>query len=152
MIYRTGARCVDAVGLGWHRVDGHGWLTFVQAKTGGPATCPVKTLPQWAEALRAERALFLVSVPRDRMIWIMTQNGQPRSVKGLSQRRSFAASAAGLPDDWTAKGVCRSAGRGGCLRLSDLRLNGSRDPARVLARHPPGRPKGRAQGEAGTTN
>ncbi|ODT58005.1 hypothetical protein [Paracoccus sp. SCN 68-21] len=72
VIYRTGARCVDAVGLGWQRVDGDGWPNFVQAKTGGPATCPGKTLPQWAESPRAERALFLASVPRDRMIWIMT--------------------------------------------------------------------------------
>ncbi|WP_411839064.1 hypothetical protein [Paracoccus sp. ME4] len=105
MIYCTGARCVDAVGLGWQRVSDDGWLSLVHAKTGGPATCPITALPGWAAPLSADHALLLASVPRDRMIWIMTQNGKPRSVKGLSQWMSVAASAAGLPDDCTAHGL-----------------------------------------------
>lgn len=105
VIYWTGARCVDAVSLGWQRVDDDGWLSFVQAKTGGPATCPITALPEWAAPLSAEHALFLASVPRDRMIWIVTQNGKPRSIKGLSQWMSAAAATAGLPDDCTAHGL-----------------------------------------------
>ena len=105
VMYWTGARCVDAVGLGWQRVDDDGWLTFIQVKTGGPATCPIRTLPDWAEALTAEHAQFLASLPRDQMIWIVTRSGKPRSFKGLSRWISAAASAAGLPDDCTAHGL-----------------------------------------------
>lgn len=52
--------------------------------------------------MEADQALFMASVPRDRLIWITTQNGKPRSVKGLSQWKRAAASSAGLPSDCTA--------------------------------------------------
>ncbi|MEO1910951.1 MAG: tyrosine-type recombinase/integrase [Paracoccus sp. (in: a-proteobacteria)] len=105
VIFWTGARCVDAVRLGWQRVDDDGWLSYVQVKTGGPATCPISVLPDWASTMEADQALFLASVPRDRLIWITTQTGKPRSVKGLSQWMSAAASSAGLPSDCTAHGL-----------------------------------------------
>lgn len=100
----TGARCSDAVTLGWQFVS-DGWLTFTQKKTGGPATCPVHSLPRWARGLADDHAAFLAELPNDRMLWIATRTGGPRSVKALSQWISAAASAAGLPNDCTAHGL-----------------------------------------------
>lgn len=105
VIYWTGARCVDAATLGWQKVDRDGWLTYVQAKTSGPATCPVRTLPTWAKTMSADHKHFTDALPEGQMIWIATRAGKPRSVKGLSQWISAAASAAGLPDDCTAHGL-----------------------------------------------
>lgn len=105
VIYWTGARCVDAVTLGWQRVGRDGWLTYSQQKTGGPATCPIRTLPAWAQAMRADHAALLSELPTDRLQWIVTTYGKPRSVKGLSQWISAAAGTAGLPDDCTAHGL-----------------------------------------------
>lgn len=105
VIHWTGARCSDAAFLGWQMVDGGGWLTYVQDKTDGPATCPVRALPGWAQSLGADHAAFLQALPADRLQWIVTRTGKPRSVKGLSQWLSAAASKAGLPDDCTAHGL-----------------------------------------------
>lgn len=105
VIYWTGARCVDAVTLGWQNVDADGWLGFVQEKTGGPATCPIKTLPAWASAMAVDHAALLEALPSDRLIWIVIGTGKPRSVKGLSQWMSASAKKAGLPDDCTAHGL-----------------------------------------------
>lgn len=105
VLYWTGARCVDAATLGWQMVDRSGWLTYVQAKTGGPATCPVRGLPSWAHAMKSDHQNFLSALPEGRMMWIVTGNGKPRSVKGLSQWVSAAADKAGLPRDCTAHGL-----------------------------------------------
>ncbi|RJE87992.1 tyrosine-type recombinase/integrase [Paracoccus onubensis] len=105
VIYWTGARCVDAVTLGWQKVDRDGWLSYVQAKTAGPATCPVWSLPDWAASMSADHKHFLQALPEGQMIWIATRTGKPRSVKGLSQWLSAAASTAGLADDCTAHGL-----------------------------------------------
>jgi integrase/recombinase XerD len=105
VIYWTGARCIDATRLGWQMVDADGWLGYKQVKTGGPATCPVRQLPRWAQSLSAEHAHFLAALPDDWLQWIITQSGKPRSVKGLSQWLSRAATLAGLPDDCTAHGL-----------------------------------------------
>ncbi|ARO14397.1 putative tyrosine recombinase [Ketogulonicigenium robustum] len=105
VIYWTGARCVDAVRLGWQMVGQDGWLRFVQAKTDGPATCPVRHLPTWAEAMSTDHAQFLVALPQTGMIWIAKGNGAARSVKALSQWVSKSAKSAGLPDDCTAHGL-----------------------------------------------
>jgi integrase/recombinase XerD len=105
VIYWTGARCIDAARLGWQMVDGDGWLGYTQAKTGGPAACPVRVLPAWAGGLARDHAAFLAALPADRLQWIVTRSGKPRSVKGLSQWLSAAASKASLPDDCTAHGL-----------------------------------------------
>ena len=105
VIYWTGARCVDAARLGWQMVDADGWLGYTQAKTKGPATCPVRTLPAWAQRLADDHRKFLAALPADRLQWIVTRTGKPRSVKGLSQWISKAASLAKLPDDCTAHGL-----------------------------------------------
>lgn len=91
--------------LGWQRVDADGWLTFTQAKTGGPATSPIRELPKWAGSMMEDHAHLLSVLPTDRMMWIVTGAGKPRSVKGLSQWISASASASGLPDDCTAHGL-----------------------------------------------
>jgi len=104
VIYWTGARCVDAVRLGTQMVQS-GWLSFIQVKTGGPATCPITTLPTWCSGLAKDHAHFLASLPSDRIQWIVTSSGKPRSVKGLSQWMSRIASDAGLPDHCTAHGL-----------------------------------------------
>lgn len=105
VVYWTGARCVDAVRLGWQMVDSDGWLGFVQAKTGGPATCPVRDLPAWASAMRDDHQHFLAALPAGQMLWITSGRGKARSVKALSQWISAIASAAGLPGDCTAHGL-----------------------------------------------
>jgi site-specific recombinase XerD len=104
VIYWTGARCVDAAGLGTQMVQ-DGWLSFTQVKTGGPATCPVTTLPTWCRDLVKDHNHFLGSLPSDRMQWIVTRTGKPRSVKGLSQWMSKIATEAGLPAHCTAHGL-----------------------------------------------
>lgn len=104
VIYWTGARCVDAVRLGTQMVQ-DGWLSFTQVKTGGPATCPIASLPSWCSGLAEDHAHFLKCLPSDRIQWIVTSSGKPRSVKGLSQWMSRLASEAGLPDHCTAHGL-----------------------------------------------
>lgn len=105
VIYWTGARCVDAVRLGWQMVDQDGWLSFVQAKTKGPATCPVRDLPEWASAISNDHRQFVAALPADQMLWITSSRGKGRSVKALSQWISASATKAGLPDDCTAHGL-----------------------------------------------
>lgn len=106
VIYWTGARCVDAVHIGWQKVDRDGWLAFVQVKTGNPASCPVNTrLPRWCASLAPDQQHLLACLPKDGLQWIVTQTGKPRSVKGLSQWMSANATAAGLPADCTAHGL-----------------------------------------------
>lgn len=104
VIYWTGARCVDAVRLGEQMVS-NGWLTFTQSKTGGPATCPIGTLPEWCQGLTSDHREFLTALPRAQLIWITTETGKPRSVKGISQWMSKAASTANLPEKCTAHGI-----------------------------------------------
>ncbi|KPQ06157.1 MAG: Site-specific recombinase XerD [Rhodobacteraceae bacterium HLUCCA12] len=105
VIYWTGARCVDAARLGWQMVDADGWLGYTQAKTKGPATCPVRLLPAWAQSMAADHAHFLAALPSDRLQWIVTRTGKPRSVQVLSHFISRAANLAGLADDCTAHGL-----------------------------------------------
>lgn len=106
VIYWTGARCVDAVHIGWQKVDRDGWLTFTQTKTGGKASCPINTrLPRWCASLAPDQQHLLDCLPKDGLQWIVTQTGKPRSVKGLSQWISASATAAGLPADCTAHGL-----------------------------------------------
>lgn len=105
VLYWTGARCVDAVALGWQKVDQDGWLGYIQAKTGGPATCPVRVLPAWAVQMANDHRFFLAELPRDRMIWIVTKAGKARNVAAFSNFLSVAASAAGLPKGCTAHGL-----------------------------------------------
>ena len=103
-IYWTAAACVDAVRLGWQMVDGDGWLAFSRQKTGEVATVPIDTLPRWAAPMEGDRAAFHAAIRRDRMLWIVTRNGRPRSVKALSQMVARAARLAGL-DGCTAHGL-----------------------------------------------
>lgn len=105
VIYWTSARCVDAVSLGWQKVDKDGWLSYVQEKTDGPASCPVKNLPTWCSGFTEDHRLFLSVLPAARLLWIVTRTDEARSVKGLSQWMSAAASKSGLPDDCTAHGL-----------------------------------------------
>lgn len=104
VIYWTGARCVDAVRLGRQMVK-HGWLTYTQQKTGGPASCPVANLPTWCIPLQGDLDHFTASLDSGRILWIATSTGAARSVKGLSQFVSAAADTAGLPKNCTAHGL-----------------------------------------------
>lgn len=105
VVFWTGARCVDAVTLGWQKVDKDGWLTYVQSKTQGPATSPIRHLPKWAASMAKDHKHLISALPTGQMLWITISNGKPRGVKGLSQWISKAASIAGLPDDCTAHGL-----------------------------------------------
>lgn len=108
VIFWTGARCVDAGRLGWQMVDAGGWLTYIQVKTGQPATCPARHLPEWCAPMAADHAQFLAALPEGRLQWILTAFGAPRSQKGLSQWFATSARAAGLPPGLTAHGLRKS--------------------------------------------
>src|SRR5690606_33045532 len=69
------------------------------------ATCPVWSLPAWAARMSSDHKHFVEALPEGQMIWIATRTGKPRSVKGLSQWISKAASTARLADDCTAHGL-----------------------------------------------
>lgn len=106
VLHWTAARCIDAVTLGWQMVDRSGWITFTQAKTRQPVALPITApLPLWAAPFEPDRAMLLACLPSDRMQWIVTVHGKPRSHKAMSQWFSRAASKAGLPDDCTAHGL-----------------------------------------------
>lgn len=105
VMYWTGARCIDAATLGWQMVDRDGWLSFTQQKTGGPATCPVRNLPEWAGDMREDHAQFTEALPTGQILWIVTRTGTARNVNALSQWMRIIAEAAGLPADCTAHGL-----------------------------------------------
>lgn len=92
VLYWSGARCIDAVGLGWQLVE-NGALTYEQEKTGGIAVFPVTG--EVDDFLKADQDAFLSVLPKN-LTWILTSNGKPRSVKGLSQFIAKAARDADL--------------------------------------------------------
>ena len=98
----TGARCVDAVRLGPQMVGRDGVLSFTQAKTGQPAFVPWTCEAHGLDHQRADLAACLA--PSRDLVWLITAQGKARSVKGLSQWFSAAATRAGLPD-LTAHGL-----------------------------------------------
>ncbi|MBO9466003.1 tyrosine-type recombinase/integrase [Tropicibacter sp. R15_0] len=100
VIFWTGARCVDAVKIGWQNVE-NGVLEFVQEKTGGLAYVPI-TAPV-ASFLEKDRTLFLRSASPE-MLFILTSAGKARSVKALSMFVSRAARDAELTNK-TAHGL-----------------------------------------------
>lgn len=105
VIYWTGARCSDAVSLGDTMLDDRGWLNFTQEKTNRGVTLPIRaTLSPWARALTPDQDHLLKNLPTT-AVWITTQHGEPRSVKGLSQWMSESATKAGLAKDCTAHGL-----------------------------------------------
>ncbi|WP_439521618.1 site-specific integrase [Marivita sp.] len=105
VIYWTGARCSDAATLGDTMLDDSGWLTFTQEKTNGKVTIPVHAnLPKWARSLASDRDHLLMNLP-SAAVWIKSQFGKPRSVKGLSQWMSERATMASLAEDCTAHGL-----------------------------------------------
>lgn len=92
----TGARVSDAARLGRGNIGTDGLLTFRQAKTGGMAYVPwTSPLPSWARGWEAER-----EVVRDAVLGLAgftlleTSYGKARSIKGLSNLISAAATAA----------------------------------------------------------
>ncbi len=104
LLFWTGARISDAVNLSAQMVDGDGWLTYQQAKTGGTVSIPLfRQPPRFADSADLEylRAALAVS-PHD--TWLSVYNGRPRSVKAASQWFSAAARAAGLKNR-TAHGL-----------------------------------------------
>lgn len=105
VVYWTGARCVDAVHIGWQNVQ-DGVLEYVQVKTGGTAVAPI-TAPV-APFLEADRAMFLETAGSE-LLFVTTQTGKARSVKALSNLISRAARDAGLLKK-TAHGLRRSRG------------------------------------------
>lgn len=102
VIYWTGARVVDARGLGSHQIDADGFLLFRQAKTGVNCTMPVLRLPEWMHRLSGDHGHLAASI-RDGT-WIVTERGEPRTQKGLSQWLAASSRAAGL-ENRTAHGL-----------------------------------------------
>lgn len=90
----TGARCVDVVTLGPRMVGADGLLTFTQHKTKHDAHVP------WvgrAVGLEADRAALMQCIGNaPGATFLVTQYGNPWSVKGFSQWFAAAAREAGL--------------------------------------------------------
>lgn len=103
VLFWTGARCVDAVRLGWQMVDG-GFLTFTQEKTGGTAVMPITA--EIDAGLDRDRRAFLDAAGPE-LLFIATRTGRARSVKALSQLVARAAREAGL-EKKTAHGLRKS--------------------------------------------
>jgi len=101
-LYWTGARCIDAVRLGWQDVD-DGLLSYTQEKTGGITYIPI--LRSLDDRLEADRRMFIENVGPD-MLFICKRNGAARSVKALSQLMSKIAQKAGIHK--TAHGLRKS--------------------------------------------
>lgn len=103
VLFWTGARCVDAVAIGWQNVK-NGYLEFEQEKTGGVAVVPITAdVDHWLEK---DRKLFLSAVSPE-MLFITVGKTRARSVKGLSNLISKAARASGLVKR-TAHGLRKS--------------------------------------------
>jgi integrase len=92
VVFVTGARVSDAARLGWQMVEG-GWLTFRQQKTGGRVDLPLTAESRW---FPDERAQLVNMLPADRMIWIVTEAGRPRSAAALSGYLADAIAKAGI--------------------------------------------------------
>lgn len=98
LIFWTGARMSDAVRLGPGMVDGQGWLSYRQAKTGGAVEIPM-TAPaaDWAEPESRHHLFAAIDAQASRhAVWMVTAFGSPRSVKAASAWFSAAARAAGI--------------------------------------------------------
>ncbi len=106
----SGARCCDVRRLGPAMVDGHGWLSFTQQKTGGGVAIP------WSCALPEIWAPFAADYARLRAsldgaaheAFVVTEFGKPRSEKGLSQWFAKKARAALGDARFTAHGLRKS--------------------------------------------
>lgn len=102
----TGARVVDARVLGKANTRS-GWIEFIQEKTGYPCVIPYLT-DDWEIVfdLVEDWNMFreAVKAADQQLIWILSEYGKPRSVKGLSQWMAAAARAAGL-EGLTAHGL-----------------------------------------------
>lgn len=78
-----------------------GVLVYEQEKTDGTAVCPVDAPVD--DFLLDDQVLFLSAISSD-LIWMLTETGRPRSIKGLSQYISAAATTGGL-NNCTAHGL-----------------------------------------------
>ncbi len=112
VIYWTGARSGDAVGLSQGMVDQEGWLTYLQSKTGGQVSIPWgRDLPEWADPIQTDLAQLHAALDArgdKHLTFITTTHGKARSVKSFSQWFSKAASNAGLPEGRSAHGLRKS--------------------------------------------
>ncbi|WP_339853425.1 tyrosine-type recombinase/integrase [Roseovarius nubinhibens] len=88
LLFWTGARAGDVLRMGTPMLDRHGWLTFRQSKTKRPVAVPVfRDPPAFAnpEDQLQLRAAIEASPKRRDLVWLTTEAGAPRSVKGGRQ-------------------------------------------------------------------
>lgn len=98
----SGARCVDACGIGPQMIGADGVLTFIQSKTGRPAHVPWTCQAFGLEHQRAD--LLECTADVRALVYVLTAYGKPRTQKGFSQWFAAAARQAGLQDK-TAHGL-----------------------------------------------
>lgn len=96
-----GARASDVVRLSEGMVS-DGWLSFVQKKTGGAVSIPMRNAPAFAEPDGLLDAC-IAARPVRHMVYLTVQGGKPRSEKGFSTWFSAACRKAGV--DKTAHGL-----------------------------------------------
>ncbi len=90
----SGARCVDAIGLGPQMIGADGVLSFIQSKTKKPAHVPMTCQAFGLEHQRADLEACIKDTRA--LVYLLTAYGQPRTQKGMSQWFSAAARKAGL--------------------------------------------------------
>jgi integrase len=99
LIFWTGARISDVVGIGPQHVDAEGVLCFRQTKTGAMAYVPWNcALPGYATGMQHDRDLCHAALAHfgSGLTFLQTRGGRPRSSKAAGQDISAACRAIGL--------------------------------------------------------
>lgn len=122
MLY-TGSRRSDVVKFGWQHIDGER-IRVRQQKTGTLLSIPIHP------ALRAELNL----VPRDRMTFLITKFGKPRSVKAFGNWMKERCTEAGIPEcssHGLRKAAARRLAEAGCTNQQIKAITGHKTDKEV---------------------
>lgn len=121
ILLHTGLRRSDAVRLGWEHLD-DGVLSISTQKSQGIVELHIPMHRDLA---------FVYELPKEKMTFITTKYGKPRSAKAFTNWLREAAHAAGLPDNSSPHGLrkaaCRRLAEAGCTALEIMSITGHRD-------------------------
>lgn len=102
----TAQRSADVRAMGRHQIQG-GCIVVRQSKTGNPVDVPI----------RPELAKSLATVPGDRMLFLLAENGKPFTPSTFSHFMTAATKAAGVEGvtpHGLRKAACRRLAEAGC--------------------------------------
>ncbi|MEM1346119.1 MAG: tyrosine-type recombinase/integrase [Pseudomonadota bacterium] len=86
LTYWTSARRADVARFGADDVGLDGWISFIQQKTQGPVSVPLRILPEGWGGLAEDHAHLVAALAHaeGRSPWIQTHDGNRRSVRSMS--------------------------------------------------------------------